>query len=335
MRGESSTPRVTWRSLVAGAVAAATLIAGAVTLPAGAAGAARDARHARHHFTVGVSFYTNSIPYIEIRQGMQQEAKSLGITLDFSYSDFSAAEQALQIGSFVSRRVNLILCAPVSTSLLVPAFRAARKAGVPIIAVANKLPSPDETGFIGGTWSLIGRDQMAFVDKELHGAGEIAEITGPPTLDYVEGERRGWASVLSQDRGLDLVAVETDPTVTESEAEELAGDILSAHPGVRAIVASTDTIAEGVGEALQLRGVRPGAVVVTGVYATPQVVASIRSHGYVRFTISVKAVTWGEEAIELAQAWLTGHRPKDHTIATPYRVVTPSDVGKLTTKDLL
>lgn len=326
--------RVSWRA-TAGALAAASLFAGSVALPGGAAGAVAGTRHARHHFTVGVSLYTNSIPYIQMRQGMEHEAKSLGIDLDFSYADFSAAEQALQISAFVTKRVNLILCAPVSVSLLVPAFERARKEGVPVISVANDLPPEDETGFIGRTWSLMGTDQMTFVEKELHGSGQVAEVAGPPTLEFVQGEKRGWTKVLSKDKGLHLVATETDPTVTEIAAQALADEILAAHPRVRAIIGSTDTIAEGIAAALHQHGVKPGAVIVTGLYGTPAVVTSIRHHGYIQFTISMKAFTWGIQAIEMADRWLTTSGSKDRTVATAYQIVTPSDVAQLTTRELL
>jgi ABC-type sugar transport system substrate-binding protein len=324
--------RISWRGAAAGALAAASLSAGVVALPAGGAGATR---HARHHFTVGVSLYTNSIPYIQMRQGMEHEAKILGVTLDFSYSDFSGAEQALQISEFVTKRVNVILCAPVSISLLVPAFRKARNAGVPIISVANDLPPEDETGFIGRAWSLMGTDQMTFVEKELHGTGQVAEVAGPSTLEFVQGEKQGWTGVLSKAKGLHLVATDTDPTVTESAAFVLADEILTAHPNVKAIVGSTDTIAEGIAEALQRHGVKPGAVIVTGLYATPAVVTSIRHHGYIQFTISMKAFTWGVQAIELADEWLTGNKPKNHTVATAYQIVTPSNATKLAARELL
>src|SRR5919109_67782 len=88
---------------------------------------------ARPQPVIGISFYTNTIPlYVDMRKGMEQEAKAKGVQLRFSYASNDAATQSSQVADFVTRKVSLILCSPVSVNALVPAYNQARQAGVPI-----------------------------------------------------------------------------------------------------------------------------------------------------------------------------------------------------------
>lgn len=319
-------------------VASLAMIATAVVVPSTAAVAASKATavsHAKKHYTIGVSFYTNALPiYINMADGMKTEAKKLGVTLDFSYANFSASEQSNQINDFVTRHVNMIMASPVSYNALVPAYKAAKSAGIPIFSVANNVPLKDETGFVGQNIIRVGEEQINFVSKQLHGHGQVAEIAGPPTIYFVGQEKIGWRKALAKHKGLHLVATETDATLSTATGLTLADDILTAHPTVKAIVSSVDTIALGAAEALQQQGVTPGTVVLAGLDGDPRVVAQIKHNGYIRFTVSELGKTWGKIAVKTANSFLNGHKPKHKSVTTPYQIITTSNVHKLTKKQL-
>lgn len=329
------------RRVVTG-IAALAIIVGAVVVPTAPALAAHrvaNASHAKKHYTLGVSFYTNTIPFIiNMDKGMVKEAKKLGVSLDVSYANFSASEQSNEIADFVTKHVDMILCTPINQAALAPAYAAARSAGIKVISDTTNIPTIDatphsKTVIVGQTVLKDGEYQMNFVSKKLHGTGTFAEISGPSTLAFVGQEKEGYRRVIAKHPGLQLIATETAPTLSESTGLTLGEDVLTAHPTVQAIVTTDDTIALGVAEALKERGYKPGQVTVVGLDGTPRVITSIKHGGYIQFTDSSEGRVWGELAIKTAEAWLSGHQPKRY-IRTPTLVITKKNVKDLKPVDI-
>jgi ribose transport system substrate-binding protein len=304
------------------------LAASAFALLVVACGGAGQATPTRS--TIGVSFYTNTIPlYVQMRQGMEQEAAAKGVGISFAYANNDAAVQQSQIADFVTKKASLILCSPVSTSALVPAYNSARQAGVPIISVANKVPDANEDAFIGRDWSFVGNLQVEAAAKALGGTGKIAIVEGPPTIDFVRDEVRGWHQTLAKYPSMQLVTEQTDPDLSQNGALNVANTVLNAHPDVKAILATDDDVAMGVVQALQEHNIAPGAVFVAGLDGEPRAVDSIKHHQGLSFTISVKGVTWGKQAVDVAVDWLHGKKPSQHTVLSAYQVVDASNVNQL------
>jgi len=284
---------------------------------------------------IGVSFYTNTIPlYAQIRQGMEQEAKAKGVQLTFAYANNDAATQSSQIADFVTKKVNLILCSPVSVSALVPAYNQARQAGVPVISVATKVADANEDAFIGQDWSFVGRAQVDDAAKALNGQGSIALITGPPVIDFVAQSTKGINDALAKYPGMKIVAQAVDPDLSQSGGLDQANNILTAHPDVKAILASTDDIAIGAVQALQEHNIAPGKVFVAGLDGEPRAVDSIKNNQGMSFTISVKGVTWGRQSIDVAVDWLNGKKPSAHRVDSAYQIVDAANVASLTADQL-
>lgn len=284
---------------------------------------------------IGVSFYTNTIPlYVQMKQGMEEEAKAKGVQLKFSYANNDAATQSSQIADFVTKKVNLILCSPVSVSALVPAYNQARQAGVPVISVANKVPDASEDAFIGQDWSFVGRAQVDAAAKALNGQGNVALITGPPVIDFVSQSTQGIKDALTKYPGMKIVAQAVDPDLSQNGGLDQANTILTAHPEVNVILASTDDIALGAVQALQEHKISPGKVFVAGLDGEPRAVDSIKAGQGLSFTISVKGVTWGKQAVDVAVDWIHGKKPSTHRVDSAYQVVDTSNVASLTAEQL-
>lgn len=288
-----------------------------------------------HNYTIGVSFYTNTIPlYAQMRQGMEAEAKAKGVSLLFSYANNDASVQSSQIADFVTKHVNLILASPVSATALIPAYTQARQAGIPVISVANKVPDADEDAFVGQQWSFVGRLQMDAAAKALNSTGSVALIEGPPVIDFVAQTAQGWQSTIAKYPEMNIVATQVDPDLSQSGGLDLANSILDAHPDVKAILCSTDDIAMGAAQAVAEHHLSPGQVFVAGLDGEPRTIAAIKNHQGVNFTISVKGVTWGKQAIDVAVDWLNGKKPSAHLVPSAYQPIDASNVNSLTPDQL-
>jgi ribose transport system substrate-binding protein len=284
---------------------------------------------------IGVSFYTNTIPlYAQIRQGMEAEAKAKGVQLIFSYANNDAGTQSSQIADFVTKKVNLILCSPVSVAALAPAYNQARQAGIPVISVANKVADANEDAFIGQDWSFVGRAQVDGAAKAFNSQAKIALITGPPVIDFVSQSVQGVKDELTKYPGLKIVAQAVDPDLSQNGGLDQANNILTAHPDVNAILASTDDIALGAVQALQEHHIALGKVFVAGLDGEPRAVDSIKNNQGLSFTISVKGVTWGKQSIDVAIDWLNGTKPSVHRVDSAYQIVDASNAASLTQDQL-
>jgi ABC-type sugar transport system substrate-binding protein len=279
------------------------------------------------HYTIGVSFYSNTIPlYIGMQQGMQAEAKKVGATLSFAYANNDASTQTNQIATFVTKHVDLILASPVDAKALVPAYQRARKAGIPVISVANKVADADEDAFVGNDWTALGKQTMEQVIQHLGGKGQIAEILGPPAIDFVRQATAGFQQALDAAPGVKVVDTLTDPDMSTSQALNLANTVLTAHPDVNAVVSSIDDITMGVITALKGHGVAPGKVYLASWDATPARLAALKQ-GWAGFTVSNCPINWGKVAVDTAVDWLKGQKPSAHSVPVKNIFITDQNVN--------
>lgn len=298
--------------------------------PTGTTGGTQPAGNTNSkHYTIGVSFYSNTIPlYIGMKQGMEQEAKKLGATLSFAYANNDANTQTNQISNFVTRQVDLILASPVDANALVPAYQQARKAGIPVISVANKVADTDEDAFVGNDWTELGKQTMQDVIQHLGGKGDIAEIVGPPAIDFVRQASAGYKEALADAPGIHVVDTLTDPDMSTGQALNLANTILTAHPNVNAIVSSIDDITMGVISALKSHGVAPGKVYLASWDATDARLQSLKQ-GWSGFTVSNCPISWGKVAVDTAVNWLQGKKPAQHAVPVKNLTITDQNVNSI------
>lgn len=298
---------------------------------AGGNGKAAEAR------TIGVSFYDNKvIPlYINMEKGMKAKAAELGAKVTFSYANFDPAAQVNQIQQFVTQRVDAILVTPFDRNALLPAYRAARDAGIPIISFANKVDDADEDLFVGRDWSEMGQLMLKAIAEHLGGKGKIALISGPPEIDVARQVSEGWQKVLDENPGLQVVAKLTDPDMSREKGLNLANTLLAANRDVQAIACTIDQICLGAVQAIKEQGLDQKNIFVASMDADAESVKQVKDGTGIDFTISMKGETWGRQVIEVALDYLDGEKPSGHTVESEYVVVDADSVATLSDDDLL
>jgi ribose transport system substrate-binding protein len=153
-------------------------------------------------------------------------------------------------------------------------------------------------------------------------------------IDFVAQSTQGIKDALAKYPGMKIVAQGVDPDLSQNGGLDQANNILTAHPDVGAILASTDDIAFGAVQALQEHHITPGKVFVAGLDGEPRAVDSIKNNQGMSFTISVKGVTWGKQAIDVAVDWIHGKKPAAHRVDSAYQIVDTSNVTSLTPAQL-
>jgi len=287
--------------------------------------------------TIGVSFYDNKvIPlYINMEEGMKETADELGADVTFSYANFDPAAQVDQIQQYITQRVDVILVTPFDRNALVPAYEAARDAGIPIISFANKVDDEHEDLFVGRDWSEMGTLEMEAIAEHLDGEGKVALIAGPPEIDVARQVGEGWHNVLDENQGLELVEELTDPDMSREKGLDLANTLLAANPDVQAIACTIDQICLGAAQAIDEQGLSHDGIFLASLDADAEAVEQVKAGTGVDYTIGMKGETWGRQTIEVAIDYLNGERPSEHMVESDYVVVDTESVDSLTEQDLL
>jgi ribose transport system substrate-binding protein len=286
-------------------------------------------------FTVGVSFYTKVIPlFVDMRKGMEQEAAKRNVKLEFSYGNNDAQAQVNQVQTFVNKGVDLIICSPVDANALVPAYKAAKSAKIPIFSVANKVDDADEDLFIGRDWSQFGQAMVEQLAKASGGRGKVGVIQGPPAINVVRAVSAGWRRGFAANPGLKPLQPLVDTDMSTTKALDLANTMFSSHRDLVGVVTTIDQIGLGVAQAAGEQKIDQKKLFIAGMDAEPQALAQLRNGTGMDFTVSQRGFTWGRQAVDVAVDWLHGKKPAGHVVQNQMVIVTKENVGSLTPEEL-
>src|SRR5438270_6832486 len=189
-------------------VAAAALAAVTAVLAATGVAGARTAAPEKT-LTIGISHYAGVIPfYRAMETGFEAGAKRYGMKVITTDSMFDPSKQVSNIESLISRHVDAIVASPGDANALIPAYREAVAAHIPIISIANHLAPAGkkyETSFYGRPWDEVSEVRTKALAKLMHGKGQLAVIRGPSPIAFVQDDKAGLERVLKKYPGIKIV----------------------------------------------------------------------------------------------------------------------------------
>lgn len=301
---------------------------------AGDAGADSDAP--AEPITIGVSFYdAQIIPlYVQMEQGMSEAAAEAGVEVTFSYAAFDPVAQVDQIETMITNEVDIILVTPLDPNVLLPAYESARAAGIPIVSFANKVQDDAEDLFIGSDWTDFGAFNMNTAAEVLGGEGNVAFVTGPPELAVVQMVRNGWESVIAANPGLNVADTLVAPDMSQNVALDLANTLFASNPDIQAVLCTIDQMCLGVAQAASEFGIDPDSIFIASMDADQAAVDQVRDGTGIDQTFSMKGVTWGIQAIDVAVAYVGGDIPTEHRVENEWVRIGPDNAADITDEDL-
>jgi ribose transport system substrate-binding protein len=295
------------RWALAAALAAVTLTAAACGSSAGSGSGSSAKSSSAKHYTIafvpgatGVSFYDT------VLSGMQAKAKTLGMTVTYQGSpDFAPSAQTPVVDGVCSKHPNVLIVAPTDPVAMAPAIDTCLNEGIPVITVDTQLANTSRlTAEITTDNSQGGQLAGAYLGQELHGSGQIAELSLSPTATTQVDRLQAVDSVLkSSYPGISVATLQYTQQATSS-SETIVRSILSAHPQVKAIFGVAEPNAEGAIPAIAAAG-KGGKVLVVGWDASPTEVSLLKK-GTLSATVAQQAAQEGAMAAQYAYDKLTG-----------------------------
>src|ERR1700724_2590342 len=114
----------------------------------------------------------------QIKQSVDAEAKAKGVQLIVADAKGDAATQVDQIQDLITRKVNALIYIPAGATAAGVPVKAAKAAGIPVIAVDRNAPDAPGDTFIATDSVSAARTLGEYICKETGGKGKVAVIQG-------------------------------------------------------------------------------------------------------------------------------------------------------------
>lgn len=278
----------------------------------------------------GVSKTLTNEYWRTLGEGYDNIAKANGIK--FVYQ--AAANEGDQLGqlsiaeTLITQGYDALLFSPQTDANLMPAYEAAKAAGIPVLNV-NDAVIPSVEHYVGNVQKDNGvRVAKWFIDNTK--GGKVAVIEGQPGV-FAAGQRTaGFTETIKAAAGLDVVA-SVPANWSREKAYNAAATILQQHPDLIGFYANNDGMALGVVEAVKAAKLQD-QVAVFGTDGVSDAYASIRA-GDLTGTVDSFPVLTGEIAMEVVLR-LLDKQDIPRVVATPQALITKDNVEAYATKDM-
>ena len=297
---------------------------GAVALSALGLGLAAPAAEAATFAIVTIN--QQALFFNQIDDGARKAADAAGDKLVIFNANNVPSAQNDAIETYITQKVDGIVLVAIDVNGVKPAVTAAKKAGIPVIAVDAQIPGGDNVAFVGvdnaKAGEEIGTFFADFVKKEMGGKAKVG-IVGALN-SFIQNQRLDGFKKTASVPGVTF-ADTVDGQNVQDVALTASENLMTANPSMTAIYATGEPQLIGAVSAVDTAG-RKDKVKVFGWDLTAQAVKGI-DEGWVAAVVQQDPYTEGKVAIE-SLAKLKKGGTVDPVIHVPVTIVTKANVGR-------
>jgi ribose transport system substrate-binding protein len=204
--------------------------------------------------TMGLAISTLNNPFfVELKEGAEAAAKKAGVELVVVDAQNDANRQLASIENLIQKKVSVILVNPTDSAAVVPAIKAANKAGIPVITVDRGASGGEVTTHIASDNVAGGRMAGEYVAKLIGGKGRVVELEGIPGTSAARDRGKGFNEVMKKYPGIEVVARQ-EAGFDRAKGLTVMENILQAQPKIDAVFAHNDEMALGALKAIGASG---------------------------------------------------------------------------------
>jgi ribose transport system substrate-binding protein len=227
-------------ALISAVAVAATLL----TAPAASA--------QQRQLTVGLAVANLDADFFnQIKQSVEASAAGKGIKVVTVDAKGDPTVQANQVQDLIARKIDALIYIPAGATAAAVPVKAARAAGIPVVAVDRNPPDAPGDTFIATDSIAAARALGDHVVKETGGTGMVAIIQGQlgttPELD----RDKGFNEALAKAPGLKIVAKQDSKAWHQDEGLAIARTMLQLNPGITVFFGRADALAMGAAQAVK------------------------------------------------------------------------------------
>ncbi|TCP79092.1 monosaccharide ABC transporter substrate-binding protein (CUT2 family) [Rhizobium sp. PP-CC-2G-626] len=285
--------------------------------------------------TIGVSMALFDDNFLTVlRNGMTDYSKDLkDVTLQIEDAQNDVGKQLSQVQNFVASGVDAIIVNPVDTDATVALSQAAAAAGIPLVYV-NRQPVnvddlPEKQAFVASDEQESGTLETKEVCRMLKAAGKTEAkavvMMGELSNQAARMRTQDIKDVLATPECSFIKVVEEQTANwSRTQGADLMTNWLSAGVQFDAVIANNDEMAIGAIQSLKSSGRAMDDVIVAGIDATQDALASMAAD---ELDVSVfqNAAGQGRGAVDAALKIARGE-PVEKKGYVPFELVTPSNL---------
>ena len=248
-----------------------------------------------------------------------REDKGIRTTWEGPANGGGAQTQAAMVASFVNKKIGGIILAPVDGQEIMPSLEAARKAGIPVLALDSE-PADLEIciGRVGTDHAEIGRLGAEHLAQILgHGGGKVILVRGVARDPASEAREKAFLEAIAKRSGIQVVSSDEYAGQTSDLAASTARTLLSRFRAgqVNGIFCSTEAGTTGMLRELNA-STRAGAIRFVGVDYNDELVAGLLSEAVDALVVQ-NTIDLGAEAVKVMVAHIRGQTAPKRTDVPP------------------
>lgn len=201
------------------------------------------------------------------RQHQREHADRYRLLVNGIANDRDLAAQVVIVDQMIVSGAQALVIAPADSKAIVPAVMRARRAGLFVVNIDNRL-DPAVLGEYDAHVPFVGPDNRAGAAKvgaslagRLKAGDQVAVLEGVTTADNSIQRRNGLLDA-ARGAGLEVVTVQSAEW-DQTKADSLTSAILIRYPALKAVMCANDSMALGAAAAVG-RSARAAEVKVTG-----------------------------------------------------------------------
>ena len=291
------------------------------------AAAAIGATQASAETVALVTINQQALFFNQINDGAKQAADKAGAKLVIFNANNQAAAQNSAIEDYIAQKVDGIVLVAIDVNGVKPAITAAKKAGIPVVAIDARIPDGDNAAFIGvdnkGAGEEIGKYFVDYVKNKMGGAAKVG-IVGALN-SFIQNQRLdGFKAAAKGVPGIKFLDT-VDGQNVQDIALTAAENLMTANPDMTALYATGEPALVGAISAVTSQQ-RKDKVKVFGWDLTAQAIKGI-DEGWIVAVVQQDPFQEGVAGVETILKLKKGEKVNP-SIDIPVTIVTKENVDK-------
>lgn len=285
---------------------------------------------------IGMSMYTLGAPYFAAQvSAAKKKAEELGVELVYTEARDDMVTQFANVEDLLAQSIDLLILNPKDPQGLIPATKAATRAGVPVIVIDSTIdPAADFVTTIQSNNLANGEMIGQWLVRQMKGAPiRMALISGVPGNPVGKERRQGvFRGIIEQQlrttgrMGFEIVAQGWGDWYHEGGLKAME-DIIVAHPEINVMLAENDSMALGALEAIKEAGREDDILVIAAADGQKEALKLIKEGKYGATGMN-NPVLIAETAVEMGLQVLQGKTGFRKVSYTPAVCITKENVDK-------
>ena len=256
------------------------------------------------NLTVGLAVANLQADFFnQIKQSVEAAGKEKGIKVITVDAQGNSATQVSQVQDLITRKIDALIYIPAGATAAGVPVKAAKAAGIPVIAVDRNAPDAPGDTFIASNSVAAARTLAEYDGKVTGGKGRVAILQGQIGTSPENDRAKGFSEGLKKFPDLKVVA-EQPAEWAQDRGFAVAQDMLQRDPNITVFFGRADAMALGAAQAVKVANLEQPVTIVgfDGDVAGLKAVAN----GTLSATMTQQAQKMGRLALDSAIALKEG-----------------------------